>query len=108
MDDWAYAEDTRGMGFYPQGLRTPAPQTHLTRLRHGATALGISLEAYIAHREAGESWCSYHKAWHPLAEFGTARVRGTVRIAGVCRPGAASAEREYRRRKRERSGGTDG
>ena len=85
-----YAEDICGQGYYPRGLYTPT-STQLSRLQHGATLLGISLEAYVAHTENGEKWCSAHKAWEPLDAFGK---------GSACRKGAAeSAKRSYWRRK---------
>jgi hypothetical protein len=102
MDDWVYAEDTRGYDLYPRGLRTPAAQTHLTRMRHGATALGIPLDMYLAHREAGEAWCCGHQAWHPFDQFG---VKKDGRLRGICRAAAVEKAREsYLRKKARRAG----
>lgn len=100
-DDWAYTEDTRGSGFHgSRGFGPPRRQTHLSRMQHGAAMLGISLEAYLAHREAGESWCSRHRAWHPLEAFGVRMRRGERVVNGSCRAGAVEAAREsYLRRK---------
>lgn len=39
-----------------------------------AMKMGISLAEYEAHRVAGEKWCTYCKAWHQRAEFGSNRA----------------------------------
>lgn len=38
-------------------------------MRAGAARLGISLDEYCAHRDAGEKWCSWHRAWHAVSAF---------------------------------------
>jgi hypothetical protein len=85
-------------------LWTTPPQTHLARMRHGATLLGIPLQVYLEHCEQGEHWCSYHRAWEPAERFSprTGRVAGA--LATKCREGAAAAQRERQRRRRAARG----
>lgn len=67
-----YAEDLRGTGLVNfRGTRS----SHLARLRMSATRLGITVEAYTAHIEAGEKWCSRHQRWQPVGDFGPSRRR---------------------------------
>lgn len=107
IDSWEYAEDTRGTGFHgSRGFARPPRQTDLMRLQHGATVLGISLEMYIAHREAGESWCSGHKAWHPVDRFPSRLRRGERRPAAYCLEVDAEKSRAaYQRKKAKRAAG---
>ena len=35
-----------------------------------ATRAGVTLDEYLAHLDAGESWCAPCGAFHPLAAFG--------------------------------------
>jgi hypothetical protein len=42
-----------------------------------ARRIGCSPDDYMAHVECGLSWCSYHRAWHPGAEFGSHMGRPT-------------------------------
>lgn len=40
------------------------------RIQMGATRLGISVEEYERHVEAGQRWCSAHQRWCPAEAFG--------------------------------------
>lgn len=40
-----------------------------SRQKQGAARLGIPFAEYRRHIEAGESWCSGHRGWHPTADF---------------------------------------
>lgn len=42
-----------------------------------ARRIGCDPADYQAHTDAGESWCSFHRAWHPGAEFGSNMARST-------------------------------
>lgn len=77
-----------------------SPQTHLARMQHGATLLGIPLAVYLEHREQGEHWCGYHRVWEPVERFGLKQGRGTGALAGRCREGHAASQRERKRRRR--------
>lgn len=46
------------------------------RMRVAASKIRVTYEEYRAHREAGEKWCSGHKAWHPLEAFDRNRTYG--------------------------------
>ena len=70
-----------------------APPAHL-----GAAALlGITPAQYLAHREAGEKWCTDCQAWHPRDDFG----RDRSQLDGLDRRcKTARGVREARRRAR--------
>lgn len=78
----------------------PPQPTHLTRMRQGAALLGISLEAYLEHRERGEAWCGHHRAWEPAERFAPKKGRAIGALAGSCREGHAADVRERKARKR--------
>ncbi len=42
-----------------------------------ARRIGCDPADYQAHTDAGDSWCSHHRAWHPGAEFGSNMSRPT-------------------------------
>lgn len=45
-------------------------------MKQGATRLGISVDDYRRHIEAGERWCSGHQMWEPFWLFGLHVHRG--------------------------------
>ncbi len=45
------------------------------RMAHGARQLGITLDEYRQHVEAGEKWCSGHQSWESRQGFGRCRTR---------------------------------
>src|SRR5712691_3789691 len=45
-------------------------------LKVAAKQLGLSLEEYMAHIDAGEKWCHKGKHWKAVAGFGIDRTRG--------------------------------
>lgn len=49
-----------------------------------AGRVGLTVDEYEAHVDAGEKWCSRCKAWHPLDAFGRDASRGDGR-APSCR-----------------------
>lgn len=53
-----------------------------------ATQIGVTVEEFDRRTAAGERWCWYHVAWHPVAEFGTDRSR-VDGMAALCRKGNA-------------------
>jgi hypothetical protein len=65
------------------GQATPAPAADSGE-RAAAARLGVSAEDYLAHREAGERWCSGCRAWLPEANFHAQRGGSTSR-QGQCR-----------------------
>ena len=38
--------------------------------KSAATRIGITLDEYLAHRDAGEKWCMRCRAWHKTEAFG--------------------------------------
>jgi hypothetical protein len=68
-------------GHVESGRGTPlfrhTPTSGLSRIRMGAAQLGISEEAYLAHLEDGELWCSRHREWHPADRFGPSPKRAS-------------------------------
>lgn len=86
------ARGERGLTWTPK--RSRAQQ----QLNIGATKLGLSADEYRQHVEAGERWCSGHRAWHPatLKVFAIDRNHSSG-LAGNCR--AWLAERYAARRK---------
>jgi hypothetical protein len=56
---------------------TRAERARHATLHAAARRIGCSVADYVAHADAGESWCSYHRAWHPGAEFGSNMARPT-------------------------------
>lgn len=77
-------------------LWAPPRTTALSRMRQGATHLGISAAEYLEHRASGEHWCGYHRAWEPVERFGTHLKRGKPYPNGRCREGDVAAQRERR------------
>lgn len=72
----------------------------LSYMRRSAAQLGIPLAIYLEHRQNGEGWCSYHRAWEPGDHFGHLRRRGRVELASVCKEGGADRSRlAYAKRK---------
>jgi hypothetical protein len=80
-----------------------ARRAALHAYRVGAHRLGISVDEYRQHREAGERWCSAHKRWEPADLFG---ARQRVCIDGnrerVRRYQTREYTRDYYRRNRAR------
>ena len=72
--------------------RNPAATIHAAARR-----LGIEPDAYRAHVDRGEQWCSFHRAWHPGAAFGSNMARSTG-----AQPDCLAAMREIRRERSER------
>ena len=52
----------------------------------------LSVEAYLARRDAGEKWCRGCRAWHGRSAFGADRSR-TDGLASVCREAKNRRER---------------
>lgn len=36
-----------------------------------ASFIGITLEEYVENRRRGLKWCSWHRGWRPLSDFGS-------------------------------------
>lgn len=64
----------------------------------GASALGISITEYKAHRDAGERWCSGHQQWEPESGFSEMMVRGKLRVASRCVKANRELSRAHARR----------
>lgn len=78
----------------PIRVRAGQRQTRTARIAQGATSLGISVEMYEMHVEAGERWCSGHQRWCMAADFRPS--------TGSCREGHALYHRTYQAAKKAR------
>ena len=70
-----------------------------SRIKQGATKLGIPVDEYRQHVENGNRWCSLCKRWQPVGEF----LRHGSRGGGVntmCTASWRVYMREYMRAKR--------
>ena len=65
--------------------------------RHAAKRAGLTLDEYLARRDAGDRWCGACFAFHQLAAFGSDRSRPEGRRP-ICRDA-------YNRQARARYGG---
>lgn len=84
----------RGLSNRPGTLSTRS-----ARIAMGASHLGISVEMYELHVEAGERWCSGHGRWCPATDFGKTK--------GSCRTGHAAYMRARNEAKKAaQAGGT--
>lgn len=66
-------------------------------VKMAASRIGITPEEYLRLQAAGNKWCSGHRAWHPLGEFGPDPSRGDG-LSPACR----ARRREIRRARTER------
>lgn len=73
------------------------PLTSEHRMRLGAAKLGVSLDAYRSHVEAGEKWCFACQAWRPREDFGRSE-RATDGLLTSCRESNNRRAREGMRR----------
>ena len=81
------ARGERGLTPVPptrQSRQSRQPGSDETRWKRGATALGISLDEYVAHIQQGEKWCSLHQLWQPVEDFGNNRAARDG-LSGSCR-----------------------
>lgn len=94
MDQETYLD----IGVSPRPLfRRPGERASRSeRIQMGATRLGISVEAYGLHVEAGERWCFGHRRWCPAGEFPSAK--------GSCKTGHAEYMRARYAAKRVQEG----
>ena len=58
--------------------------THEGGKKCAAKMIGVTLDVYLAHFDAGESWCSKGKHWQPIKAFGKDKGRWNG-FAHVCR-----------------------
>lgn len=58
-------------------------QTRAGALLARARRAGLTVEDYRAREAAGERWCTGHKGWHPVAEFGSDASRDDG-LAATC------------------------
>ena len=63
--------------------------------RKGAAKLGIPLDEYTRHREAGQRWCSEHRRWE-AAELFSEKVRGRCRVGHAEAPRRVQGTAYYR------------
>lgn len=82
--------------FHTNNRRIPA------RVGAGARRLGLSEEMYALHREQGQLWCNYHKAWEPAEQFGSYKRQGQLAPNPSCRAGASTKAAQIQRAKRAR------
>ena len=52
---------------------TSGRASDVSRMRQGATRLGIAYQTYKRHIEQGERWCSGHQRWHTADAFYASR-----------------------------------
>lgn len=62
-----------------------------------ARRLGMTPEAYAAHRAAGRLWCYFGRHWRPAERFGADRCRRRTGRAGICIECQAEADRNRAR-----------
>lgn len=101
-DEWSgYREDVDGLHLYRGGSGFLKRASHLSRAQMSATRLGITLEAYLAHAEAGEKWCSAHRRWEPATPENFAkRTKSPDGMGSSCREAARESARASKERQR--------
>lgn len=68
-------------------------------IARGAGRLRMTPDAYRAHIDAGERWCSFHKDWHPQEAFNICTTK-TDGVQNFCRDGNRVYQRQWNSRKR--------
>lgn len=80
----------------PSRRYVPVPMARqLGGLRMVAQKIGLSMEEYARHRQAGELWCFRCRAWHSAEAFGIDKTRSSGRTAGCKAARNARARAQY-------------